>query len=108
MNITITKNKKLNTVVVRATASGDVTKKDAAKTSTIEAHLIKNNIKFGKCLKNDSVCNRNGKMLGEWIFELNNDKIGEIVEKSIDKPVKSVVSSKGAKRTKKSPKPKDE
>jgi len=105
MNITITENKKNNTVVVQATADGDITKKDAASTGTIEAHLRENNIKFGKCLKNDSVCNRNGKMNGEWVFELdNNKKIVVPVGKKVDKPTPPVVSSKGAKRTRKSSK----
>jgi len=103
MKITTTEDKKNKILIVNATANGNTVKKERATTTTIETYLNNNNIKFGECIKSDSVCNRNGKMSGEWRFNLSNKK------KIVDKPPSPVVSSNSAKRTKKtSSKPKDE
>lgn len=102
MEITITEDKKNKILIVNAVANDKISKKDAATTATIETYLNNNNIKFGNCLKNDRVCNRDGNLNGEWRFTLPG------VKKPVDNTTPSVVSSKGAKRTRKSSKPKDE
>ena len=102
MEIITTEDKKNKILIVTATANSNTIRKEKATTITIETYLNNNNIKFGECVKSDSVCNRNGKMSGEWRFNLSNKK------KIVDNTPPPVVSSSSAKRTKTSSKPKDE
>jgi len=87
MNISVTQ--KNGQLVVNASVNSNTDQKDSVYTRHVLDYLNKNGYKPGKCLKEDRACNRNNKMSGQWIFEL-------------DKPSKSVVSSNRAKRTKKS------
>ena len=101
MNIQITKDKKNKTIIVVATVSPDVSKKDAVNTLKVIEYLNNNNIKFKQCLKEDYASNRNNKMSGQWIFATTEQKV-------VDKTPQTVVTSDRAKRTRKSSKSKDE
>tara|TARA_R110000824_G_scaffold127_1_gene444 strand:+ start:733 stop:1023 length:291 start_codon:yes stop_codon:yes gene_type:complete len=67
------------------------------RTGTVMEHLKKKKVSFGDVVLHNSIGNEHGPLEAEWIFI-----------KTVDKPTPSVVSSNRAKRTKKSPKPKDE
>jgi len=96
MRFQVTKDKKNKQIIVDATVNRDTGKKDMANTLMVKEYLNANNIKFGDCLKEDYACNRNNIPTGQWIFSMPN------VQKTLDKPTESVVSSNRAKRTKKS------
>ena len=73
-------------------------------------NFIKNKIKFGDCIKEDRVSNRNNKEKGKWVFKSipGKTKKTPVSKKTVDKTSENVVSSSRAKRTKTSSKPKDE
>ena len=67
-------------------------------TDQVVKHLMENNIKFGKIIKNDTAHNLHGDPSGHWIFEIPLVKSSKQVILKEEKPVKP--------KPKTSPKPK--
>ena len=69
MKFSITRNND-NTITVDGVVNKDPTKKEMGTLADVLRHLQNEKIKVGKCLKNDEMSNRGGKISGTWIFEV--------------------------------------
>ena len=87
MKFNITENKKNKTITVEAAANENIEKKSSAKTQELEQYLKNNNFLFSRCIKEDYINNRHGKLNGEWIFSTQTAAI----EKTVDNSPPSVV-----------------
>tara|TARA_R110000851_G_scaffold332843_1_gene510153 strand:+ start:742 stop:1083 length:342 start_codon:yes stop_codon:yes gene_type:complete len=101
--INVEEDKKNNKLIVTASAPKDVRRKIAITTLDVENYLKDNDYKYTKCLKEDSVYNRNNKFDGHWEFEIKTLNIKKIPTKpnkttnSLDKTSPTVLSSIRAK-----------
>ena len=101
--INVEEDKKNNKLIVTASAPKDVRRKIAITTLDVEKYLKDNDYEYTKCLKEDSVYNRNNKFDGHWEFEIKTLNIKKIPKKpikitnSLDKTSTPVLSSIRAK-----------
>lgn len=100
MKFSITKNDKNNTIVVDGVTNKDPTQKEMGTLTDVLRHLQNENVKVGKCLKNDEMCNRWTNHTGTWIFEAktlkkvaNKKAQTKKVETALDSAPQSVVQS---------------
>jgi|10_taG_2_1085330.scaffolds.fasta_scaffold12041_5 hypothetical protein len=81
-------------VEVEVEPAGDVGVKERLRTPDIKRYLKKLDYKIGEVVQRNSLTNDSPPYKATWIFE----KLGK---KNLDKPVKTVVSSRRAKKVKK-------
>ena len=82
MKFTILEDKENNKVIVNGQVNKDPTKKEMGTLTDVLRHLQDENVKVGKCLKNDEISNRGGNTSGTWIFDVPRPKVVKTPKKT--------------------------
>jgi len=107
MNFTVTREEDLIVITINLPSlkknplTGIDTNRTVLKEHVVRKYLADSKINAGECLIKDDIDNMGDRLTAVWKFKASN-------KKTVDKATSPVVSSNSAKRTKKSPKPKDE